>query len=639
MLTKSHRLFIVAGLLASGGITFGQAPQSAAPAPAPAAALGIPDDASIEALNRANYSAATEMGFRVFQTACVTCHGKPEFEKAPPPEALMQYTPERIYEALNTGPMAEVIGKRLSDAARRAVSESITGQRLGATLAGAAESMPNRCAANPPLERTKAHGSWNGWGVDASNTRFQSARAAGLTDQDVPRLELKWAFGLPGSTSAYAQPAVMFGRVFVGADTGYVYSLDARSGCVYWSFKAPHAVRNAMTLGPVKGQGRTKYAVYFGDLKANVHAIDAQTGALLWSRKVEENPTTRITAAPTLHDGRLYVPVSSWEGFGAANLNNECCKARGAVAAYDAADGRLLWKTYSIAANPQQRGRNSQGVMQWAPAGAPVWNSPTVDPARHAVYFGTGDATTYPAPATSDAVIAADMDTGRVLWSYQVHRNDSFLVGCRQPTENCPKVLGPDWDVPASPVLTRLPNGKRLLVIGTKPGDILALDPDHGGALVWRKNIFGGPIVGDGPKSDGPGGIFWGYATNRDITYFSISGGGVAAVQLATGERLWVNPLESAKRVRYMSASTGIPGVIFQGDSNGRLHALATGDGRELWSFETQREFETVNKVKAKGGSITAAGPVVADGMVLVGSGYGVAGGTPGNLLLAFGVE
>ncbi len=187
----------------------------------------------------------------------------------------MQYTPERIYESLNTGPMAEVIGKRLSDAAKRAVSESITGQRIGTLAAGGAEAMPNRCPANPSLDSAGARRSWNGWGTNIENTRFQSARAAGLTAEQVPHLKLKWAFGLPGSTSAYAQPALAFGRVFVGADTGYVYSLDAKSGCVYWSFKAPHAVRNAMTLGPVKGRGATRYAVYFGDLKANVHAIDA----------------------------------------------------------------------------------------------------------------------------------------------------------------------------------------------------------------------------------------------------------------------------------------------------------------------------------------------------------------------------
>ncbi len=62
------------------------------------------------------------------------------------------------------------------------------------------------------------------------------------------------------------------------------------------------------------------------------------------------------------------------------------------------------------------------------------------------------------------------------------------------------------------------------------------------------------------------------------------------------------------------------------------LQAVSTKDGKLLWSFETMREFETVNKVKARGGSISAPGPIVADGMVFVGSGYAILGGTPGNV-------
>ena len=581
--------------------------------------------------------AATEVGFGIFQQKCIACHGNPQFERAPPPSALMQFTPERVYESLKTGLMANVIGNQLSDDEKRAVSESATGQRLGAAGSGDADKMPNRCPSNPPLEKTAKLPAWNGWGADVQNTRFQSAKAAGLTAADIPHLKLKWAFGLPNSTSAYAQPTVVFGRVFVGSDTGYIYSLDAKTGCVYWSFKANHGVRNAMTIGPAKGPGATKYAVYFGDLKANAYAVDAQTGQQLWTTKIEENYTDRITAAPTLYEGRLYVPISSWEEFSAADLNNECCKSVGAVAAVDATTGKMLWKTYVIPERPQPLFKNSKGVQQWGPAGGSVWNSPTVDPVKHAIYFGTGDATTFPAVPTSDSVMALDMETGKVLWSYQVHKNDAFLGGCMpKPTENCPKVVGPDWDIPSSPVLRTLPDGSRRLIVGTKPGDILSLDPDKDGALVWRINVFG-PIAGDGPLADFmPPGNFWGFATDRDISYFGLAKGGLAAIDLSTGKRLWLNPLNSANKVSYASANTGFPGVVLQGSSSGKLYAVAAADGHELWSFETMREFDTVNKVKAKGGSISAPGPVVANGMVFVGSGFAVIGGTPGNVILAF---
>ncbi len=586
--------------------------------------------------------AATEFGYAFFQQKCLTCHGNPQYEKAPPPATLFQYTPERIYESLTTGAMASVVGNQLTDAEKKAVSETITGQRLGAAGSGDADKMPNRCASNPPLRRAARRPVWNGWGADAQNTRFQSATAAGLTVADIPHLKLRWAFGLPNSTSAYAQPAMVFGRVFIGSDTGYVYSLDADTGCVHWSFKAKHSTRTAMTVGHVKGHASSRYAVFFGDRQANVYAVDARTGKELWNAHPEENFTARITAAPTYYKGRLYVPLSSFEEFSAAAVTYECCKSVGGVAALDASTGKLLWKTYVVPQLPRPLYKNSRGVQQWGPAGGAVWNSPTVDPLRRAVYFGTGDATTYPAIDTSDAVMALDMDTGRVLWSYQVHKNDSFLVGCGdRRTENCPKVVGPDWDIPASPVLQTLRDGKRRLIVVTKPGDVLALDPDKRGELVWRMNVFGA-AAGDGPAPAGessPPGIFWGAAVNGEAAYFGLTRGGMGAIDIATGRRLWLNPLNAHENVSYASATTAFPGVVLQGSSDGKLQAVSTADGRLLWSFETTRAFDTVNGVKAHGGSISAPGPIVADGMVFVGSGYAVLGGTPGNVLLAFSPE
>jgi polyvinyl alcohol dehydrogenase (cytochrome) len=581
--------------------------------------------------------AATEFGFAFFQQKCLNCHGNAAYEKAPPPAALIQYTPERIYESLTTGPMAAVIGNTMSDAQKRAVSESITGQRLGTASAGDADRMPNRCPANPRLDRAARKGAWNGWGVDLQNSRFQSAAAARLTADDMPKMKLRWAFGLPNTTSAYAQPTVMFGRVFVGSDTGYVYSLDAETGCVYWSFKAQRATRNAMTIGPVKRQGSARYAVYFGDLKSNVYAIDAQTGRQLWTMHVEDNFTSRITAAPAFHNGRLYVPISSFEEFSAATPTYECCKSIGAVAAVDANTGALLWKTYVIPGPPKPTFKNSKGTQQWGPAGGSVWNTPTVDAARKAIYFGTGDSTTYPAADTSDAVMAVDMESGRVLWSYQVHKNDAFLVGCDSHSENCPKKVGPDWDVPASPVLQTLKDGKQRLIVVTKPGDVLALDPDRRGALVWRTNVFGA-VAGDGPLPPGAAnpGMLWGFAADGDAAYVGLADGGVAAIDLVDGKRRWINPLDTKDKVSYASATSAFPGVVLQGASDGKLHAVATADGRSLWSFGTMRDFDTVNGVKARGGSISAPGAVVANGMVFVASGYAVLGGTPGNVLLAF---
>ena len=586
---------------------------------------------------------STETGFILFQQRCVSCHGNPAFERAPSPAALRAMPPERIYDALTAGTMKSV-GDGLSDTERRRVAESLSGRLLGSERSGDLTSMPNQCSRNPPLRMLKGP-AWNGWGNGLANDRFQSTAAARLTAADVPHLKLKWAFGYPDGTSTYGQPSIVAGRVFVGTDTGFVYSLDASSGCIYWSFRSQAGVRNAMTVGPIKAAGPARYAVYFGDVKANAYAIDAQTGKSIWTTRVDDNFTARVTAAPSLYAGRLYVPISSWEEISAHTLDYGCCTAVGSVNALDANSGKLLWKTYSIAQRPQPTHRNSKGVQQWAPAGGSVWNTPTVDPRRHAIYVGTGDATTYPAPSTSDAILALDMTTGKVLWSQQVHRNDTFLVGCAGTglTENCPKVQGPDWDIPMSPMLKSLADGRRLLVVGTKPGDVLALDPDQQGETLWRVDVLGDSIAGDGPvpPTRGNRGPLWGGALDDQYAYFGLNAGGVAALRIRNGERVWYTPLNSTaeRRVTHSAAATVIPGVVFVGGSDGRLWALSSRDGHPLWSFETAHEFDTVNRVPARGGSIIAPGPTVADGMLFVGSGYGVVAETPGNVLLGFAVR
>ena len=86
-----------------------------------------------------------------------------------------------------------------------------------------------------------------------------------------------------------------------------------------------------------------------------------------------------------------------------------------------------------------------------------------------------------------------------------------------------------------------------------------------------------------------------------------------------------------------VAAVSLIPGVFFSGGMDGMLRAVSPLDGRTIWEFDTAQEFQTVNGVKAKGGSIGAGGPTIAKGMVFVGSGYvGFQNGVPGNVLLAF---
>ncbi len=183
----------------------------------------------------------------------------------------------------------------------------------------------NPCPANARFGDPAASPSWNGWGSGIANTRFQDQKGAGIAAADVPKLKLKWAFGFPGVKSVYGQPSVVAGRVFVGVDTGAVYSLDAGTGCVYWTFQAESGVRTSVSIEHLSAVQPTRYAAYFGDGKANAYAVDAATGQQIWKVHVEDHASAKITGAPKVFEGRVYIPVSSGEEGAGPNKTYPCC--------------------------------------------------------------------------------------------------------------------------------------------------------------------------------------------------------------------------------------------------------------------------------------------------------------------------
>jgi polyvinyl alcohol dehydrogenase (cytochrome) len=582
-------------------------------------------------------------GAGVFQRVCAQCHVSPASDsRAPSQAALATFPPDAIVNALTSGSM-RIQGEKLTDAERRDVAEFLTGRSVGAPSTATL----GQCASSAPMANPAAGSSWNGWGAGVANTRFQPVNRGGMTAADLPKLKLKWAFGFPGVLAARAQPAVAGGRLFVASENGTVYALDAKTGCTYWTYRAQAGVRTATTLGQYKSpSGATRYAAYFGDGRANAYAVDAETGQQIWMRKIDDHPGAVVTGAPTLYEGRLYVPAAGIgeEGQG-GGPTYECCTFRGSLSALDAATGAVVWKTYSINEEPKPRGRNNDGVQTWGPAGGGIWAAPTVDPKRRAIYIATGNGYADPPQRTTDAVIALDMRTGKTRWVNQVTPGDVWMMGCKPENPDnpkCPAKMGPDHDFSASPLLTRSPKGRDLLVLPQKSGMAYALDPDKDGALVWQYRIGQGSGLGGQ----------WGAAADGQQAYFGVSDfltgnpGGMHAVRLDTGERVWYTPpppklCGTAQQCNAAQggAVTVIPGAVLSSSADGGLRAYSTKDGSILWQFDTNRPFETVNGVKANGGTMDGPGPVVAGGMVYVNSGYGGFVGRPGNVLLAFGVE
>ena len=575
-------------------------------------------------------------GGAAFTRACASCHRAGQ-TTAPTPAVLRQLTPEGILNALTQGRM-QVQGATLSEGERRAVAEYVAGR----ALATATTAVPNRCTTSPAMTDAASSPGWNGWGNGAANTRF--AANAGLTAADLPRLKLKWAFGYAGVNAARAQPTIAGGRLFVASENGEAHALDPKTGCTYWTFRAQAGIRTGLTVGPYKSASGSGQAVYFGDVRANAYAVDAQTGRQLWVRKVDEHPAASLTGAPAVAGGRVFVPVQGLNEEGQGGTGKyPCCTFRGSLVALDANTGAQLWKTYTVDA-PQPRGKNAAGIQMSGPAGGGIWAAPTVDTKRGAVYVATGNGYADPPQPMTNAVVAMDLQTGAVKWVRQTTPNDSWTLGCQPKNPGnpaCPETLGPDYDFSASPSLTTV-NGRDLLVLPQKSGIAWAIDPDKGGEVVWQRRIGQGSGLGGQ----------WGGAADGQNAYFGVSDmlspnpGGMRAVNLATGEIAWsVEPQKPlcgegrTCRASQGAAVTVIPGAVFSGSLDGGMRAYSTADGTIVWSYDTNREFQTVNSVKAIGGGLEGPGAIVSGGMLYFNSGYGGFVGNPGNVLLAFGVD
>jgi polyvinyl alcohol dehydrogenase (cytochrome) len=579
-------------------------------------------------------------GEALYTARCASCHDNPS-GRTPAKTVIASNTRTMIAATLIEGVMAPMArGLGAGDIASLAAYLS---ERKDSGL-GAGELEAPACHGKaPPMSLSGP--SWNGWGNAETQDRFQPN--PGLKATDVPRLKPKWALAYAGSR--FGQAAVAGARVFLTSTSGAVYALDARTGCAWWRFDVPGGARSSIVIGrlPAAGGQPARYAAYLtGWTERTAYALDAATGALIWKAPVTDQQEVQLTGSPALHDGRLYVPVSSAEEAIAVSDTHECCRFRGEVVALDAASGKPKWRTF-VTDPPQPTRKNSKGVQMYGPAGGAIWSAPTIDAKRGVLYVATGDSyTDTPAPMT-DAIVAIDLATGAVRWSRQMTQSDNYIIGCgpRGGVANCPTPLGPDHDFGASPILKTLPGGKQLIVVGQKSSQVYGLDPDAGGKIVWQQRISpGGPL----------GGVEFGPASDADTYYVGIAdvlmpraAPGVYAFRIADGTPVWSAPgpkLTCAWKTPFCGpavsqALSAMPGAVFSGSMDGRFRAFDAKTGKVVWEVDTGQPVATVTGREAKGGVMDGAGPTIAGGMVYVTSGYQNRSGTPGLLLMAFSVD
>jgi polyvinyl alcohol dehydrogenase (cytochrome) len=586
-----------------------------------------------------------ELGEAVYQQHCAACHDHPG-PSIPPRSALQELSVGRILHTLDFGVMM-----RIAYPLRRSEREAVA-RFLGVSRSDSGPAPASFCANRAVVWDHNISASWTGWSTSAANMRFQSAGYAGLSVEQVRNLKLKWAFGFDGDITAFAAPTLQNGVLFVGSASGVIYAMNAKNGCLHWTFQANGPVRAAILIAT----NGVKRSLLFGDQIGWFYSLDAQTGSLLWKRKIDKHEATRLTGSAVTQDGIVFVPAASWEESRSGNPKYPCCMFRGSVTALRITDGSVVWKYYTVGV-PKQRGTNRSGTAQFGPSGAGIWSAPTIDVKRRVLYVTTGDNYSQPATSTSDAVLALTLKDGKLAWSQQMTPGDVFSGGaCADESTPC----GPDFDFGSSALLTS-GQAHDILVAGQKSGMVYAFDPDAKGKVLWQARVG---------KGGDTGGVQWGIAADEDKVYAAVSdavslpadpgegqapmggknfdpvqGGGLTALRISDGSKTWFAPGYPCVPPRpgcspaQPQAITAIPGAIFSGSLDGHIRAFATENGSLLWDFDTEKEYHTVNGVKAKGGSLDGAGPVIGDGMVYVNSGYPRFGGAVGNVLLAFSTD
>lgn len=640
-----RRVFTI-GLLAFGLAACSE--QATAPAEEEAPELVGRDSPAASAKQLAGQATAGEdhPGYEIFVDNCASCH-MGGIERAPHLTALNMMPYDSLLLALQTGLM-RTQAEALSDDAKKQVAEYLS----GGGPADATVALPPQCTgeaaafdySQPPMAK--------GWGIDHENTHFIDAETAGLAAEDVPRLSLKWAFAYPNANRARSQPSFAGGALVVGSQDGTVYSLDAETGCIRWTFKASAEVRTGTTFtqwdaGVVPEEPPL---AYFSDLMSWVYAVNATNGELVWSQKVGLHPNATTTAQPVLYEDVLYQPVSSLEVVPAIDPEYPCCDFRGSVVALDAHTGAEKWRSYTITEELVQTRINDAGTPNFGPSGAPIWNSPTVDEKRRLIYAGTGENYSSPAQGSSDAVIAFKIDTGEIAWIRQTTAGDAWNVACMPNTptpENCPEEVGPDVDFASPPILVR-DGDREILVAAQKNGQAHGIDPDTGEQL-WRTQVG---------RGGNQGGTHFGIAAEGSTVFVPMSDyddrmlpvseakPGIFGVDAFTGEIKWSAITENfcGERVNcdpgVSAAATAIPGVVFAGHMDARLRAYDTSTGKVIWETDADRAFETISGAEAHGGSFGGgSAPIVKDGHLYVNSGYGMYFHMPGNVLLVFSVD
>ena len=338
-------------------------------------------------------------------------------------------------------------------AAASAAAALLTLAAAAETNGAAAQEEVGRTTRHSPLPRITAGGQYD-WPLH--NLDVRGSRYADLDEIDasnVDRIELAWSFEA-GAANAITQatPLVVDGVMYVNAGST-AFAVNAATGETIWTTRLADELE-ARGRGPTYGDGRL-YA--FGG--ASMYAVDGKTGEMVESfgtggrleiisealefKYPDDYPPGvnayglgyRLTTPPVHHDGALYAGVALSENHIPGGL----------VIAADAETGQIRWVFNTVPQGPRDDGweiaKDTWGDGQ--KVGGGIWTPPAIDPELGLLYVNSGNPSPdYDGSARpgmnlfTNATIALDLETGRLVWHYQAVHHDLW-----------------DWDHVTGPLL------------------------------------------------------------------------------------------------------------------------------------------------------------------------------------------
>jgi alcohol dehydrogenase (cytochrome c)/quinohemoprotein ethanol dehydrogenase len=276
---------------------------------------------------------------------------------------------------------------------------------------------------------------WMTYGRTYDEQRFSPLNQ--INDRTVSRLGLAWYFDLDTQRGQEATPVVVDGVMYFTTAWSKVFALNAVSGQLLWSFdpKVPGAwAVNACCDVVNRGVAVWHGKVFFGTLDGRLIALDATTGQRLWETlTIDRNFRYTITGAPRVIKGKVII------GNGGAEFG-----VRGYVSAYNAENGSLVWRFYTVPGDPSKAFESpalARAAKTWSGewwklgGGGTVWNAIAYDPELDQLYIGTGNGTPWSekfrSPKGGDnlftcSIIALKAETGEYIWHYQEDPADAW---------------------------------------------------------------------------------------------------------------------------------------------------------------------------------------------------------------------